>query len=209
VSFLFISLLGSCSNQNQIEYYENGQVKSSYNIINGAIEGESKIYYPNGKIKTIAHFKNGKQDGKTQFYYENGNLERDVFFKEGIQEDTMKLYFSNGSLQEICVIHKGKKNGLFKNFYNNGELKSIGYLCNDKLYGEWLSYDSLGKFLKKENYINSLLIYLIRYENESIRFNYPMDWLIIKNYKGTGAIAIFDTLDNDFNENLPQYKLYY
>ncbi|MFD0932086.1 toxin-antitoxin system YwqK family antitoxin [Psychroflexus salinarum] len=39
-------------------------------------------------------------------------------------------------------------------FYDSGELHQIGYILNDKLHGEWKSYDKEGNKLAKANYEN-------------------------------------------------------
>lgn len=58
-----------------IEYYQNGNVASEGNYIDGLEDGYWKDYYENGKIAAEGYYSKGEETGKWCYYDEQGNLE--------------------------------------------------------------------------------------------------------------------------------------
>jgi len=57
-----------------IEYYENGEIYSKYNCIDGKLDGEYIFYYKNGLIYYKSYYINGKLNDEFITYYESGNI---------------------------------------------------------------------------------------------------------------------------------------
>ena len=116
ILLLFVLTFSIGFSQEQKEYYDDGQLKSVGNIVNGVKEGLWKEYYEYGPIKSYGNFSNGEKNGEWKEYHENGQLK------------------SIGNFTE------DKLNGEYKMYYNNEELKFSGYMINDKKTGEWKYY---------------------------------------------------------------------
>lgn len=115
-------------------YYENGQISSEGNIINGLPEGYWITYYPNGLIKSEGNRVNNLLDSTWIFYGKEGNINSKINFRKG-KKSGFKITYSDS-----CFIL------LEENFEN--DLKqgiSTGY------------YDKEGKCKKIEiNYIDNI-----------------------------------------------------
>ena len=105
--------------QQQLFYYESGQLEDESHYVNGKLNGLSKVYYKNGKIKEEGNFKNNKLIGAWKSYFENGQLK-----EEGLWEG-------------------GKEFGLYNN-YEDG--KKIGPWKSNKEIDDL--YDSMFKKIK-------------------------------------------------------------
>lgn len=57
------------------EYYQNGNVASEGDYIDGLEDGYWKDYYENGKIAAEGYYLKGEETGKWCYYDEQGNLE--------------------------------------------------------------------------------------------------------------------------------------
>jgi antitoxin component YwqK of YwqJK toxin-antitoxin module len=58
----------------QIGYYDNGNIKSKKNFVNGLQHGEQLMYYSNGDISFKYKYINGKKHGIQIGYHGNGQI---------------------------------------------------------------------------------------------------------------------------------------
>lgn len=109
-------------------FYPNGQVKHSFAVVKGVIEGRFQAYYDTGILQEEAIYKNGAKTLDQAEYYENGNLKiRFVMEGKTYQEE---LYYENGQISELnnksitpqpgSIINNY---GISKKWYENGQLK--------------------------------------------------------------------------------------
>jgi major membrane immunogen (membrane-anchored lipoprotein) len=97
--------LGKC-------FYENGNIKSTVEITNGALNGKYVEYYEDFKIKKECTYKNGLTNGPLRMYFNNGRTYRQAFYKDGYADGSFTEYNPDGSKTiEIS--------------YNNGEMISL------------------------------------------------------------------------------------
>ena len=86
-------LLTACNNE-QMQYYDTGELHEVYRLTNGEKEGKYTEYYRNGNTRIIHHFNQGvkvdssiyfKKDGsiKAKDFYVNGQIKRAYFDKQG------------------------------------------------------------------------------------------------------------------------------
>jgi antitoxin component YwqK of YwqJK toxin-antitoxin module len=70
-----------------IEYYENGNVKSETKYQMGVLQGLAKKYYENGKITEESNYHNDLRTGEANYYNENGKLiKKELYFNGKIYE---------------------------------------------------------------------------------------------------------------------------
>ena len=67
----------------QIEYYENGLLKSETTWENGRSHGEFKSWYKNGQLEVKGNYKNGKLDGNITYWDRDGRKIRTVLYGNG------------------------------------------------------------------------------------------------------------------------------
>ena len=67
--------------------------------------------YNNGQIKSYGQTVNGYNTGRWVWYYENGNKQMEGEFNKGKREGTWKIYDWHGNIQSISVYTNDKLNG--------------------------------------------------------------------------------------------------
>lgn len=134
-------------------YYENGEIKSKYDIENKS----TTQYSPNGFIKT--HSINGKEKSEYLTYSDkvNGRVKYKI---EEIPNDTGNImvtysYFDNGTIENVngqvnvnlpvggtYAIHTG----VYEEYYDNGNVKLKGQFYHNKRIGLWKWFYANGEF---------------------------------------------------------------
>lgn len=67
--------------------------------------------YENGQLKSYGESLNGLNKGHWYWYYENGNKQMEGDFKDGKREGIWKIYDWNGNIISISEYHNDKLNG--------------------------------------------------------------------------------------------------
>jgi len=142
--FLYKLNLGE-KDSTEVEWYENGQMKSKVQWKKGALDGYLISWYTNGLINNISNFENGKENGKEYNFYKNGNLSSVREWKNRKYIGEHINYFESGKL--YCYGNLGEDgNGIIKYYteegelyrediYENGEIiKSIDYSYPESIY---------------------------------------------------------------------------
>jgi antitoxin component YwqK of YwqJK toxin-antitoxin module len=125
-------------------YYENGNLKAEYTILNEIYSGVYKEYYSDGKLKSVKNYSNGKLNGLIQLYYETGNLKSEYTVLNEIVHGTCKDYFSNGQLSLVRNFSNGILNGPCKKYFDNGKLEFEMSIKNNKPHGPFKLYYQTG-----------------------------------------------------------------
>lgn len=127
----------------------------SGNIINGKKQGEWKkeIYIGDNSTNKIyatvkvANYSHGTLHGKYQIYNLNGEIltpnNTHPLFPEEYKDYST---FKNGT---------GR---YYDYYYDSGVLKEEGYYLNGKKHLDWIIYDKKGNQIKRDHYINGVLI---------------------------------------------------
>ena len=79
-------------------YHENGQLKTTGQIVNGKKNAFWEKYYSNGQQKSIGHYKMGIKEGYWKYYFLNSNLKEEEFYKNGKKHGLWKVFDPQGSL---------------------------------------------------------------------------------------------------------------
>ncbi|MBX2965175.1 MAG: hypothetical protein KF845_03450 [Cyclobacteriaceae bacterium] len=113
ILFLISLLMLSCLNKKtEKTYYNNGNLKSQVETVNGLKDGVEIEYYNGGIIKSKLHWKKGVLDGSMEEYYTNGKI-----FRKG--------HLKNDLLREITSYYESGQ-VMTKQFYNeNGDVREI------------------------------------------------------------------------------------
>lgn len=155
-----------------VVFYENGQIRTKGNFVNGKINGEWIVYYKDGSVYIKGDYLNGVQNGELVIFYKNGKPSQKLNYVNGapkgkhisyysngqvereINSDIMVKYFPNGQLKEkINIDENGRRNGECIAYYANGQLAAKANMIDGKLSGEFVEYYYNGQLKKKCNYI--------------------------------------------------------
>ena len=105
------------------QYYENGQLKHLYTVIDGKKEGLYQEWHENGQLETKVTYVNGKREGLQHWY--NKDIPRvinhTVMYVNGKREGLDRLWHKNGQLFWEVTYVNGKKEGLERAWLENGE----------------------------------------------------------------------------------------
>ena len=142
-------------------YFENGKLRVEGTYKDGKLE-EERIYYENGQLRIEQTFTNGNfgtlLDGPYKSYYENGQLSVESIYQDGEIVES-KTYYRNGTLESeefYVVLYKygdSEKHGTWKTYYNDGTLKSEKKYDQGRKDGLFQEYNSSGKLIREEIYI--------------------------------------------------------
>jgi antitoxin component YwqK of YwqJK toxin-antitoxin module len=122
-----------------IEYYDNGQIKSQYNLVptksgSSVNNGLNIEFYESGKVERKINYSLGKATGTSYSYYEDGTIR------------TMIPYFNN------------QPNGVGYAYHENGKISEKGAWKDGKLEGPQLYYNIYGELVRREYYHNDVRI---------------------------------------------------
>ena len=105
-----------------IEYYENGNIKSTYNYVDGEKNGRCVSYYESGEIDWESHYVDGKKHGKCICYYElTGTKEWECYYEDGEMHGEYIEYHENCDIGRKINYVNGKEHGKYIEYYKNGE----------------------------------------------------------------------------------------
>mgnify|MGYP003388214696 CR=1 FL=1 len=129
-----------------VNWYENGQKKSTKTFVDGVLYGEHSYWYEDGKLEKIC---NHCGTGVVKLWYENGQIKKDGFYEEGLLNGVCEYYYENGNLKERSIFKKGEYFGLVEKYYENDNLKTRFTKTEGKLIGDYESYYETGLLKKR------------------------------------------------------------
>ena len=191
-----IRVVENWENGNKLDYqsfHENGATHIIYKLENGKIEGDWKSFYDNGNRQQESNFINGNREGLLRNFDINGKL---TFISkwENNKKFFEETFYENGQLKEsyaVSYLEDGTSvlNGNYKFFYESGILKQ-DYNYNEKgdYDGQTKNFDSQGKILSVQDWVDGVSISEIRY--------HPITGKTILNIKKEG--------DKIFEERFPE-----
>ena len=100
-------------NETKEEYWDNGQMLSQIDYLEGKRGGSCRQWYKNGQLMNEGFYKNGKMIGYWMYYHENGQLESHGTYKyteSGVysrKDGVWKYYYDNGQLESESIIKDG------------------------------------------------------------------------------------------------------
>ncbi len=140
-----LMLFQFCNSKKQVEYFDDGVIKSEYFTKDGVVHGLKTDYYPNGQVKCRTQFEFGEISGIRAGYFENGTLEYKETWLLGKRRGRCDLYYENGVLEYSALFHDDvlidtsrfyTKEGVLDELKVYGEAGSIAYLLKMDEYGD-------------------------------------------------------------------------
>ena len=84
---------------------------SELKILNGYLDGDSKVYYPSGKLKEVRSYVKGKKEGIWTTWSETGQKTAEASFKDGLKDGNWFVWDENGVKRYEMFYEKGQKRG--------------------------------------------------------------------------------------------------
>ena len=191
-------------NGKQLQYYENGQLRSVQTYTNFLPHGKWLEYTNNGNLVSEKNYQGGQLIGNDISYYENGNVRektpyqlfningRDTALMHGLKQN----YFASGTISSDVTYGQGIPYGLFTIYFDNGAIERqlfvFGRLDNYALLSE---YNKEGKLLREGTYLAN--------EKDSLRFKK----LVFASYNPDGTLQ-YRTKHQDAKA-VKQFESYY
>lgn len=125
-------------------YYDSGNIKEEYDVMNGLIVGQYRSYYSNGSIKEIFSMNQDVKTGLYICYYPNNRLKMYGYYQENLHKDDITVItdslfaFNEITLETDVIITKenlGIKIGKWYYFKEDGSLANlIDYGAKDEVF---------------------------------------------------------------------------
>ena len=94
------------------EKFDNGNLLSEMNIVNGIKDGISRKWWPNGNLKSESNFENGEYHGTVSVFFENGKTFSIFNYEHGHESGSQQMWKSDGRLKVNYEVVNGRKYGL-------------------------------------------------------------------------------------------------
>ena len=130
--------------QEEINYYEDGSLKSQGILKEGVRQGQWNFYYPSGKKSAIEEYNSGLLNGKVLYYDTAENLIGSEIWHQDVLIDSAIYFFSNGQIEKKGWYKEGLYHGEWRFFYENGRIKRVGSYIDGLPHGFWIFYNEAG-----------------------------------------------------------------
>lgn len=150
-------------------YHPNGYPSKFLEVVNSRACGEYKEWYPNGILKVSANVIEGTADiangcertwlfdGCSQAWDENGNLEASINYVKGDLQGLSLFYHPNGNLWKSIPYVKNLVQGTVELFLCDGTLLETSSYCGGLREGKTIRYWTPDQVAAEEDYSEGLL----------------------------------------------------
>lgn len=121
----------------------------------GKKAGDWTYFYDTGVVRLKQSYANGKPNGITTNYKSNGTVSSINHEINDIFNGLYEVYTDN-NLNQIYNYENGDQNGPFKTFYSDGAVSTEGYLVNNEVVFDKVTYRQNGKIVRIESYIDNV-----------------------------------------------------
>lgn len=154
---------GAYRNDNRDGYwlkYKDGRLISREDFENG-IHASNSFYYgtdTSDVTGTESYYPDGMKKVSQQ-NYPGGKASQRIYFSQQGNIDSIVSYFTDGRIKDAHYTAYVNNEGItqfytYQSYYMNGKVKQHGYEHKNERDGNWLTYDSTGKLLETEHYVD-------------------------------------------------------
>ncbi len=118
--------------------FQNGKLASTIEYQKGLQQGLVEEYFPNGELRCSYQILDDKKQGEEWEYYPTSTKARpkpklNLHWHEDQIEGQVKTWYENGTLESQREMHQQKKQGLSFAWYKNGDIMMVEDYANDLL----------------------------------------------------------------------------
>ncbi|MGK7390715.1 MAG: toxin-antitoxin system YwqK family antitoxin [Candidatus Cyclobacteriaceae bacterium M2_1C_046] len=150
LSIAYFSLSGTVSGI-QKYYYENGNIMSEGNLIDGKLNGTWKYYDEAGNLSLAGDFKDDVEEGEWT-WYANNKITKKGSYKNGIPDGVWLKFYDNGTLMDSGNFLNARMEGHWVYKYPNGKISSEGEMNMNHTRGLWKNYYENGQIANEIEY---------------------------------------------------------
>lgn len=122
------SMIGTIPNGRIMVYYDEGQIKKEFTLLNGKRNGVCKYYYQNGHVLREMTYFDGKLEGFAKEFYSNGNLKFFELWENNYLDGIRVSYSRDGQLLSKQQYKRSLLNGVC--FTKNGDNEKATFYKN-------------------------------------------------------------------------------
>lgn len=191
------------------EFYADGKEKLKISFENGERVDEEISFYNNGEVLKKYSYENGMLNGDFFEYYSDGVKYSEGIFKNDYRVGEWKLYYNTGELLSVSNYNdEGMLNGLYKEYNRDGK-KTIEYLYKDGDIIEYQFFDKEGNVLTNSKIEKGKLQLKGKYINGNVMVNGEYidgsrdgDWFFYSKY---GSLMSKETYKDELLNNDEEY----
>jgi antitoxin component YwqK of YwqJK toxin-antitoxin module len=131
---ILTGLIFSCTSKLKKKYYDSGELKETFQLVDGKKNGIDNKYYKNGQLLNTINWKDGYRNGLAKNYFESGEIKSVYSFLNDLQEGKSTIFYKNGGKKQELHFVKDEVTGPVRDYFENGELKFASLFSKDTAY---------------------------------------------------------------------------
>ncbi len=149
-------------------YYDNGQLKSRVEYLDGRENGLMTTWQNDGKLISTLSYKDGLLDGICTYYDSDGRRMSSGTYRQGKEDGVFTLFYPSGRIQGKTTWKDGVQHGRYEVWWENGKMAKLGQTKDGLVDGHWKVWDSTGRLTLEEEYFANVLVKSIKHDSTSI-----------------------------------------
>lgn len=155
------------------QYYPSGIVQLKHMYADHQLHGEALDYFENGQLRSTVTFEHGRQSGPFKLFSDDGQPLEEGMLKNGVRHGPFTVYFPQtgkparqgtykmneydgelttwrpDGMKVVQTYKNGVANGWQKNYNSQGVLMGEMMMKNGRATGEFRAYDSRGNIVQE------------------------------------------------------------
>ena len=131
-------------NRTDIQYWDNGNLKSEIHYKNGKINGLAIWYYENGKKYYEANYIDEKLEGPLTTWHSNGYLKSREVYRNDMLNGKSIQYNTQGIKTEEVFFVNDTMHGEYRAWYDDRTKRIEGQYIYGMMDGRWFYWDQYG-----------------------------------------------------------------
>jgi antitoxin component YwqK of YwqJK toxin-antitoxin module len=137
----------------EVQYWPNGQKKSSYAYRAGKRDGSLEDWYEDGQRSSERTYQAGKREGTWAEWYPGGTPKSDSQYRQSFRHGTWHTYYESGAAKSEEHYDMGKKVGTWATFYPDRSPESDAEYQDGKQVGVARSWYASGQPKEEMPYV--------------------------------------------------------
>jgi antitoxin component YwqK of YwqJK toxin-antitoxin module len=120
--------------------------------------GEWVWRHPSGQPRQQGEYRQGQRHGIWKTWHADGQPQEEWTYADGTLHGPARTWFASGQLASEGQYAAGRRSGEWNFFHEDGEWAASGSYENDVKQRDWLAWDSSGRALPTQHYVDGRLV---------------------------------------------------
>jgi antitoxin component YwqK of YwqJK toxin-antitoxin module len=138
----------------ELEYYQNGQLKSHKVYVNDRLHNVRTLWFDDGRLSYQDRYFKGKLHGQCKMWYKNGRRQKWASYCKGRLHGKFKTWHNNGKKWQQKAYLKSRPHGECKVWHSNEQLQIHAFYFHGNLHGEYKEWNEYGQLQKHAFYVH-------------------------------------------------------